>query len=133
MQFVPVNPRPMLQSLYVANFDPPCCCAVVSLSRQPQHYDWDGAANSFQQDGCADTIFPISRINEEVIIRLKWGQTEYKGRLISVDSYMNVQLNGTEEFINGKSTGTLGQVLIRYATDRVAGASNVKSYGNSLQ
>ncbi|KAF7513001.1 hypothetical protein GJ744_011267 [Endocarpon pusillum] len=67
MSFVPVNPRPMLQSL----------------------------------------------INEEVIIRLKWGQTEYKGRLISVDSYMNVQLNETEEFINGKSTGTLGQVLIR--------------------
>ena len=60
--------------------------------------------------------FTIARINEEVIIRLKWGQTEYKGRLISVDSYMNVQLNGTEEFINGKSTGTLGQVLIRYAT-----------------
>lgn len=56
-----------------------------------------------------------SRINEEVIIRLKWGQTEYKGRLVSVDSYMNVQLNETEEFINRKSTGTLGQVLIRYA------------------
>lgn len=32
---------------------------------------------------------------------------------------MNVQLNETEEFINGKSTGTLGQVLIRYATNRV--------------
>lgn len=32
---------------------------------------------------------------------------------------MNVQLNETEEFINGKSTGTLGQVLIRYATEGV--------------
>ena len=53
------------------------------------------------------------RVNEEVVIRLKWGQTEYKGRLISVDSYMNVQLAGTEEFIDGKSTGSLGQVLIR--------------------
>ena len=60
------------------------------------------------------------RINEEVIIRLKWGQTEYKGQLISVDSYMNVQLNSTEEFINGKSTGTLGQVLIRYAIKGLA-------------
>ena len=49
-----------------------------------------------------------------MIIRLKWGQTEYHGRLISVDSYMNVQLSNTEEFIDGKSTGTLGQVLIRY-------------------
>jgi len=55
----------------------------------------------------------LSRINELVIIRLKWGQTEYKGRLISVDSYMNIQLNETEEFIDRKSTGSLGQVLIR--------------------
>ena len=49
-----------------------------------------------------------------MIVRLKWGQTEYKGRLISVDSYMNIQLSATEEFIDGKSTGSLGQVLIRY-------------------
>ena len=54
------------------------------------------------------------RVNEEVIVRLKWGQTEYKGRLVSVDSYMNIQLTGTEEFIDQKSTASLGQVLIRY-------------------
>jgi len=46
-------------------------------------------------------------------VRLKWGQTEYKGRLVSVDSYMNIQLSGTEEFIDGKNTGALGMVLIR--------------------
>ena len=45
---------------------------------------------------------------------MKWGQTEYTGRLVSVDGYMNVQLSGAEEWVNGKSTGTLGQVLIRY-------------------
>lgn len=55
----------------------------------------------------------LCSVNEPVIIRLKWGQTEYHGRLISVDSYMNIQLSNTEEFIDGKSTGTLGQVLIR--------------------
>lgn len=27
---------------------------------------------------------------------------------------MNIQLANTEEFIDGKSTGSLGQVLIRY-------------------
>ncbi len=32
---------------------------------------------------------------------------------------MNVQLNETEEFINGKSTGTLGQVLIRYLPNHI--------------
>lgn len=48
-----------------------------------------------------------------MVIRLKWGQTEYKGVLVSVDSYMNIQLNNTEEYIDRKHTGTLGQVLIR--------------------
>jgi len=52
-------------------------------------------------------------VNEEVIIRLKWGQTEYKGRLVSIDSYMNIQLSGAVEYIDHKETGTLGQVLIR--------------------
>lgn len=47
-------------------------------------------------------------------MRLKWGKTEYKGRLISVDSYMNIQLSGTEEYVDGRSQGSLGQVLIRY-------------------
>lgn len=48
-------------------------------------------------------------------MRLKWGETEYKGSLVSVDLYMNIQLNNTEEFINGQSSGQLGQVLIRCA------------------
>jgi small nuclear ribonucleoprotein F len=46
-------------------------------------------------------------------VRLKWGEQEYRGRLVSMDLYMNIQLSNTEEFINGKSSGTLGQVLIR--------------------
>ncbi|CAG8671565.1 9327_t:CDS:2 [Racocetra persica] len=47
-----------------------------------------------------------------VIVRLKWGM-EYKGYLVSVDSYMNLQLANTEEFVDGNSTGALGEVLIR--------------------
>ena len=47
-------------------------------------------------------------------VRLKWGASEYTGLLVSTDSYMNIQLSNTEEFMNGKSTGNLGQVLIRY-------------------
>lgn len=30
---------------------------------------------------------------------------------------MNIQLSNTEEYIEGKSTGSLGQVLIRYVWD----------------
>lgn len=37
----------------------------------------------------------------------------YRGRLVSIDSYMNVQLSNTEEYIDHKLTGSLGQVLIR--------------------
>jgi small nuclear ribonucleoprotein F len=88
-QFVPLNPRPMLQSLYV----------FPSTNPRLHH---------------ATNILPFFRVNEEVVVRLKWGETEYSGRLVSVDSYMNIQLSGAEEHVKGKSTGSLGQVLIRY-------------------
>ena len=58
-------------------------------------------------------------MNEEVLVRLKWGETEYKGTLVSVDSYMNIQLNNTEEFVEGKSTGSLGQVMIRLCLEKL--------------
>ncbi|KAM3424229.1 hypothetical protein BST61_g11230 [Cercospora zeina] len=52
-------------------------------------------------------------VNKDVIVRIKWGQ-EYTGRLVSVDSYMNIQLSGAEEkSANGQDHGVLGQVLIR--------------------
>jgi small nuclear ribonucleoprotein (snRNP)-like protein len=47
----------------------------------------------------------IYRVDKDIMVRLKWGETEYKGRLVSVDQYMNIQLNNTEEFINGTSSG----------------------------
>ncbi|PNP38923.1 small nuclear ribonucleoprotein F [Trichoderma gamsii] len=53
-------------------------------------------------------------VDKTVLVRLKWGETEYKGRLVSIDSYMNLQLSNTEEYLNDKLTGELGQVLIRW-------------------
>ncbi|KAJ0557344.1 putative sm-like protein Lsm6/SmF [Helianthus annuus] len=47
-----------------------------------------------------------------VIVKLKWGM-EYKGFLVSVDSYMNLQLANSEEYIDGQFTGNLGEILIR--------------------
>ncbi|XP_063687604.1 small nuclear ribonucleoprotein F-like [Bolinopsis microptera] len=47
-----------------------------------------------------------------VMVKLKWGM-EYKGYLISVDSYMNLNLANTEEYIDGVLAGNLGEVLIR--------------------
>ncbi|EMP32556.1 Small nuclear ribonucleoprotein F [Chelonia mydas] len=46
-----------------------------------------------------------------VMVKLKWGM-EYKGYLVSVDSYMNMQLANREEYIDGALSGHLGEVLI---------------------
>ena len=70
-----------------------------------------------------------------VSVKLKWGM-EYKGMiafysrlvssytyltsnlkftgvLLSADTYMNLQLGNTEEFVDGNFSGNLGEVLIR--------------------
>jgi small nuclear ribonucleoprotein (snRNP)-like protein len=90
----------MLQNLYVLTTPPKSSRAHI-YSPLPNSYSFPLTKPSY-------------RVNEEVIIRLKWGQTEYKGRLVSIDSYMNIQLSGAVEYIDHKETGTLGQVLIRY-------------------
>ena len=41
---------------------------------------------------------------KSVMVKLKWGH-EYKGFLVATDSYMNLQLANTEEFIDGTLTG----------------------------
>lgn len=45
-----------------------------------------------------------SLVGKPVICKLKWGH-EYKGYLVSVDTYMNLQLDGAEEFVDGNFTG----------------------------
>ncbi|KAJ1442644.1 putative small nuclear ribonucleoprotein F [Ochromonadaceae sp. CCMP2298] len=49
---------------------------------------------------------------QPVLVKLKWGM-EYKGVLLAIDSYMNLQLTDTEEYIDGELSGNLGEVLIR--------------------
>ncbi len=56
--------------------------------------------------------FLIELLNHFIIVKLKWG-LEYKGRLISSDKYMNLQLTDAVEIIEGKVTGSLGEILVR--------------------
>lgn len=50
---------------------------------------------------------------QPVIVKLKWGM-EYKGILMAIDSYMNLQLADAEEYSpEGELSGNLGEVLIR--------------------
>ncbi|KAI1084651.1 LSM domain-containing protein [Whalleya microplaca] len=52
-------------------------------------------------------------VNKDIAVRLKWGDTEYRGKLVSIDSYMNIQLTNAQEYIDQKFTSDLGQILIR--------------------
>ena len=40
-------------------------------------------------------------------MKLKWGM-EYRGTLVATDAYMNLQLSGADEWIDGAHAGTLG-------------------------
>jgi small nuclear ribonucleoprotein F len=56
--------------------------------------------------------FLTGLVNKTVAVKLKWGM-EYRGLLVSVDSYMNLQLANTVEWVDGAFAGNLGEVLIR--------------------
>ena len=57
-------------------------------------------------------IFLRNSIGKRLNVKLKWGMV-YRGTLKSFDTYMNLNLNKTEEWIDGKRIGELGNVLIR--------------------
>lgn len=55
-------------------------------------------------------------IGKQVIVRLKWNKTEYKGTLISIDNYMNLQLDKTSEVVyedGEKKEEAIGEIFIR--------------------
>ena len=61
----------------------------------------------------APKAFLQAMANQRVSVKLKWGM-EYTGRLISADTYMNLQLANSEEWIGGEMKGNLGEILIRF-------------------
>jgi small nuclear ribonucleoprotein len=50
--------------------------------------------------------------NKSVIVRLK-NDVEYKGKIVNVDSYMNLIMNDAEELRNGKTVEKYGRVILR--------------------
>ncbi|KAG5356396.1 Small nuclear ribonucleoprotein F [Yarrowia sp. B02] len=63
---------------------------------------------------------------KSVVVHLKWGKTEYQGTLVSVDSYMNLQLEDAVEFVDQENKGELGDVFIRCNNVLWVGENNVK-------
>jgi len=50
--------------------------------------------------------------NKSVIVRLK-NDVEYKGKIVNVDSYMNLIMTDAEELRNGKTIEKFGRVILR--------------------
>ncbi|KAI5961686.1 hypothetical protein KGF57_001620 [Candida theae] len=61
--------------------------------------------------------FMKSLIGKQVVVRLKWNKTEYRGQLISTDNYLNLQLNDTFEIIYDSDDNpreeAIGSIFIR--------------------
>ena len=49
---------------------------------------------------------------KNVIVRLK-NEIEYKGKMVNVDSYMNLIMTDAEELKDGKVTEKFGRVILR--------------------
>ena len=49
---------------------------------------------------------------KSVIVRLK-NDVEYKGKIVNVDSYMNLIMSDAEELKDGKTTEKFGKVILR--------------------
>lgn len=58
------------------------------------------------------TPFLMKLTGKRVAVRLKWG-LEYRGKLVSFDNYMNLQLANAEEYVDGDFKGVLGELFIR--------------------
>ena len=50
--------------------------------------------------------------NKRVIVRLK-NDVEYKGKIVNVDSYMNLIMSDAEEVKDGKTVEKYGRVILR--------------------
>ncbi len=51
-------------------------------------------------------------VNGKIMLRLKDG-TEYKGRLLRIDSYMNMTLQEAVEYLDGQAVSRYGEIFVR--------------------
>ncbi|KAK5796807.1 hypothetical protein VI817_006090 [Penicillium citrinum] len=68
--------------------------------------------NGSSSEGKDPSAFLGEIIGAPVIVKLNSGVV-YKGELQSVDGYMNIALEKTEEFVNGKLRRNYGDAFVR--------------------
>ena len=102
---VPVNPKPFLNDL----------TGKPVIAKLKWGMEYKGAPRS-RSTGETEYFFIISARVVTHIRHLSHAFISFSlstGYLVSVDSYMNLQLASTEEWIDGQFSGNLGEVLIR--------------------
>ncbi|KAI5862195.1 U6 snRNA-associated Sm-like protein LSm6 [Durotheca rogersii] len=72
----------------------------------------ENGAASAQADGKDPSGFLSDIISKPVTVKLNSGVV-YKGELQSVDGYMNIALEKTEEYVNGVKRRTYGDAFVR--------------------
>ncbi|CEJ54568.1 U6 snRNA-associated Sm-like protein LSm6 [Penicillium cataractarum] len=68
--------------------------------------------NGASSEGKDPSAFLSEIIGAPVIVKLNSGVV-YKGELQSVDGYMNIALEKTEEYVNGKHRRSYGDAFVR--------------------
>ncbi|KAK6497881.1 U4/U6-U5 snRNP complex subunit lsm6 [Arthrobotrys musiformis] len=75
--------------------------------------DADATGETVQASSSKDPSSFLSEIHgAPITVKLNSG-VEYKGELQSVDGYMNIALENTEEYVNGERKNRYGDVFIR--------------------
>lgn len=133
MQTVPVNPKPFINDLTGkqvivklkwgmeykgALLGPPARLPAPRLTQQAVRHSWSAQSTAMATLPALPPALPPppafwarpARRRPSVCMPLA-----HAGYLVSTDSYMNLQLASTEEYIDGQFTGNLGEVLIRCA------------------
>lgn len=76
--------------------------------------EYRGTSPDRQADRQRSQHTDVRMLGQRLTLSLaRWRSLCPPGFLVSVDSYMNLQLASSEEWIGGKLAGNLGEVLIR--------------------
>ncbi|KAL6936684.1 hypothetical protein ACO0R3_000287 [Hanseniaspora guilliermondii] len=68
------------------------------------------------QEFLLPTNYLVSLYGKNIEVHLKFNDSVYKGKLISIDDYFNIRLENTVEYVKDKETGKIGDCFIRCNT-----------------
>lgn len=90
----------------------------MSLLPREEHGEHEERDNHHQRSTMSLNIInpkPFIRdlVGTEVLVKLKFNNTSYKGKLQSSDNYFNISLSDPEEIVDGQATKLGNDLFIR--------------------